>query len=181
MTQAQAQYKRHFDKSVSVLPEFRPSEEIFLDRPPGFSATALENEDGHRRLLPRTTGPYRVIAADKNTITIDRDVLRNTVAIDRVTLAPPEPTAGLTAKPTRKLRAPPPVTVDPNITVPAATDTQLPPDTEFAIDRIVRHGEEGDGTPIYRVRWYGYFPRDDTWELTGNIPDNFLCSYHARR
>lgn len=51
MTKAQAQYKPQFDKTVSVLPELRPVEEVFLDGPPDFSAMALENEDGYRKLL----------------------------------------------------------------------------------------------------------------------------------
>ena len=181
MTQAQAQYKRHFDKTVSALPEFRPGEEIFLDRPPDFSATALENEDGHRKLLPKTTGPYRVISSNENTVIIDRDGLRDTVAIDRVTRAPPMATSRQPETLTGRRRKPPPVTVDPESTVPVTGEASPTPEREFAIDRIVGHGEDNDGLPIYRVRWYGYSPQDDTWEPAGNIPDNFLRRYHARQ
>ena len=185
LTHAQAQYKRQFDKTVSEPPTFLPGEEVFLDRPPDFSATALENEDGHRKLLPKTTGPYRIISADDNTVTIDRNGLKDTVSTDRVTRAPPQVITRLTDPSVGTRREPPPVTVDPDSTVPVTPNTVTPdgappPEPEYAIDRIVGHGEDDKGRPLYRVRWYGYPPEDDTWEPAGNIPDNFLRRYHAR-
>lgn len=71
LTQAQAQPKINLDRTVSALSEFVEGQEIFLDRPPDLSATSLEREDGHRKLLAKTTGPFRVISANQDTVTIN--------------------------------------------------------------------------------------------------------------
>lgn len=101
LTHAQTQYKRKFNKPVSVLSKFRGGEEIFLDRPPHSSATALENEDGHRKLLTTTTGPYRVIFADKKTFTIDPDGLQGTVSIDQASSGSARTRLPVNGKPSR--------------------------------------------------------------------------------
>ena len=90
LTQPHAQYKRSSNKTVSTLAEFAKRQEIFLDRTLQFSATALENDDGHRKLLAKTTGPFRVISPNQDTVTINQDGLRDTVSIGRFIAAPSE-------------------------------------------------------------------------------------------
>jgi Chromo (CHRromatin Organisation MOdifier) domain len=48
---------------------------------------------------------------------------------------------------------------------------------EFAIERIVdaQYGEDGEN--LCRVRWVGYTPEEDTWELASNLPPHFLRRY----
>ncbi|CDF32213.1 unnamed protein product [Chondrus crispus] len=201
LTHAQAQYKRNFDKAVRTLPSFEVGQEVFLDRPPDFSATPLENEDGHRKLLPKTTGPYRFIKApvDGDTVTIERNGLLDAVSINRVTKVPQPsipkapssvrstpmaipPASGTTppekASVSRTTRT---VSIDPDSEVPVHQDpAEAEADTEHAIDRIVAHGEADDGSPLYRVRWFGYSPKEDTWERADNLPENFIRRYRAR-
>lgn len=50
---------------------------------------------------------------------------------------------------------------------------------EFAIDRMLGHGDDGDGLPVYSVRWCGHSSKDDTWKPVTNIPENFLRRYHV--
>jgi hypothetical protein len=53
---------------------------------------------------------------------------------------------------------------------------------EFAIERIVdaQYGEDGEN--LCRVRWVGYTPEEDTWELASNLPPHFLRRYeNAKR
>lgn len=43
-------------------------------------------------------------------------------------------------------------------------DTPEECDDLYVVDRIVAHKETTPGTYIYKVRWEGYQPEDDTWE-----------------
>ena len=48
---------------------------------------------------------------------------------------------------------------------------------EYVVDRIVDVGRDAQGGKMYRVRWFGYLPEDDTWESEGNIPKHFIRRY----
>lgn len=37
-------------------------------------------------------------------------------------------------------------------------------DREYYIEKIIAHGRADDGSLLYKVRWKGYGPADDTWE-----------------
>jgi hypothetical protein len=59
---------------------------------------------------------------------------------------------------------------------------------EYVMDRIVTHeladGSEPSnpaGTLLYRVRWYGFDPCDDTWEPISNLPRSHVLRYHKRK
>ncbi len=73
--------------------------------------------------------------------------------------------------------------------------TQLPSrdvdthDQEYVVERIISHGINEDpehptarvGETTYRVRWYGYEEKDDTYEPVRNLPRNKIVSYHKRK
>ena len=60
---------------------------------------------------------------------------------------------------------------------------------EYVIDNIVSHGINEDskhpsaklGETTYRVRWHGYSPSDDTYELIHHLPRNKVVSYYKKK
>ena len=61
--------------------------------------------------------------------------------------------------------------------------------SEYVIDRIVSHGINDDtdhpsadvGETTYRIRWYGYSAKDDTYEPIRHLPRNKVVSYYKRK
>jgi Chromo (CHRromatin Organisation MOdifier) domain len=45
---------------------------------------------------------------------------------------------------------------------------------EYVVERIVDVESDDVGQPLYRIRWMGYSPEEDTWEPTGNLPSHFI-------
>ncbi len=60
---------------------------------------------------------------------------------------------------------------------------------EFALEPIIAHGVNDDpehpsadlGESMYKVRWTGYGPADDTVEPIHHLPRNAVVSYCRRR
>jgi Chromo (CHRromatin Organisation MOdifier) domain len=52
---------------------------------------------------------------------------------------------------------------------------------EYVVERIVDAQSDDVGQPLYRVRWMGYSPEEDTWEPTGNLPSHFIRRYWRTR
>ena len=59
---------------------------------------------------------------------------------------------------------------------------------EFVIDKVVdhkvyrnrRHKFANVGELLFKVRWYGYEPADDTWEPIKHLPRSKVLSYVKR-
>ena len=59
---------------------------------------------------------------------------------------------------------------------------------EFVIDKVVdhklnknrRHKFVNVGEPLFRVRWYGYGPDQDTWEPVRYLPRSKILQYVKR-
>ncbi|XP_020798015.1 heterochromatin protein 1 isoform X2 [Drosophila serrata] len=49
------------------------------------------------------------------------------------------------------------------------TATPADPEKEWTVERIVDCVEDDDGSNIYRIRWKGFGPKDDTWEPEANL------------
>ncbi|PXF49123.1 hypothetical protein BWQ96_01072 [Gracilariopsis chorda] len=99
---AQKRYKADFDKSICFVRKFSPGDYVYLDRPPKEKHLA---EDIAAKLVPRSTGPYRVIKSTGHTVTIDRDGLQDILSTDRVSMAP-RPSGGAIHHPTRSASVP---------------------------------------------------------------------------
>ena len=67
-------------------------------------------------------------------------------------------------------------------------DTDLEPD-EFILEKILAHRKNRSskhptaaiGETVYRLRWTGYKPSDDSWEPIINIPRSHVLRYHKRK
>ena len=67
---------------------------------------------------------------------------------------------------------------------PPLAPPSTPPDDparEYVIDKIVEHEEDGDGNLFLKVRWYGYEPKDDTWQLVSTLPRSKVVQYYSRQ
>jgi hypothetical protein len=45
---------------------------------------------------------------------------------------------------------------------------------EYVVERLVDVGQDGKGRRLYRVRWLGYKPEEDTWEPAENLPQHVI-------
>jgi transposase InsO family protein len=52
---------------------------------------------------------------------------------------------------------------------------------EYAIERLVDIGYGEDGVPLYRVRWVGYSPEEDTWESSQHLPPHFVRRFEKAK
>ena len=82
---ARALYKKYADRSVRHEPVFSKRDFVFLSRPPDKAKTAREKAEdlAQSKLRLKTLGPFEVIDANAETVTIIWDRLPLTVSIDR--------------------------------------------------------------------------------------------------
>lgn len=57
------------------------------------------------------------------------------------------------------------------------TPESAQPNEEFEVERIVDAGLTEDGQEVYRIRWRGYPPNQDTWEPAHNLPEILIRAY----
>jgi Chromo (CHRromatin Organisation MOdifier) domain len=56
-----------------------------------------------------------------------------------------------------------------------------PGDREFVVEKLVGAANGEDGQHLYRVRWWGYDPEEDTWEPAEQLPAHFIWRYWRSR
>jgi Chromo (CHRromatin Organisation MOdifier) domain len=49
--------------------------------------------------------------------------------------------------------------------------------TEFVVERLVSQEYRNGGDFYFKVRWFGYDPEDDTWELWDSLPEAKVMRY----
>lgn len=49
--------------------------------------------------------------------------------------------------------------------------------TEHVVEKIVEYADTVEGS-LYRVRWWRFKAKYDTWERPEHIPENFIRRYH---
>ncbi|CAN8062790.1 unnamed protein product [Agarophyton chilense] len=148
LTKAQRRYKCNFDEAVWNKLTFGRGDLVYLDRPPKDSE---ELEDTTRKLLPRSTGPYKVLKANEHTITLLIDGLQDNVSIDRVKRAPsssgPPKSQPLAQRKNHDLRStlksPHPLREFPR--------SRLAPQTRWSVPTIMTHRSQP--TPIDLPLW----------------------------
>ena len=82
---ARAAYKRYADRSATHVPIFEKDDFVLIRRPPTEAKTTQERDENiaQSKLRYRMTGPYRVVSATPETVTIDLDGQHITVSNDR--------------------------------------------------------------------------------------------------
>lgn len=71
-------------------------------------------------------------------------------------------------------------TLPEDTSVPTREKTRTPEvsEQEYVVDKLVDVWEALDGrSRVYRVRWLGYNPDEDTWEAEENLPKHFIRRY----
>jgi hypothetical protein len=64
------------------------------------------------------------------------------------------------------------------VTTPEEDDTAL--EGGYVFERITDMRQRSDGSVLYKVRWYGYVPSEDTWEPSAHFSEDALWRYHRR-
>lgn len=188
-SKAQQRYKRYFNKKVLVTPNFRVGESWFLERPPENALSQSKRLAGEEKskFLPKVTGSFKVLADNRDTVTIYYKGITNTIYIDRATAVPGcenerrgqgnvEDDAQVTEE--QQISYANSEKADKKSKEPAteATETQ----TEYVVDHIIGHKKVRNKIH-YRVRWYGYTAEDVTIEPAKNTPQKFITSYWKRQ
>jgi Integrase zinc binding domain/Integrase core domain/Chromo (CHRromatin Organisation MOdifier) domain len=156
LREAQRRYKLAFDRSV------RPKNKDVTKGGWVFLRREAAGPEGGTKLDELADGPYEVQNAEGHTLVIrvgDDDIR---VSADRVTPAPV-----------------------PHVRPPLREESSTNPTgedegQEYVFERIMGYREAEDGSPRYRVRWYGYGRDADTWEPGAHLPMNALRRYHRR-
>ena len=52
---------------------------------------------------------------------------------------------------------------------------------EYVVDHVVAHRDDDDGKLVFRVRWYGYTPEEDTEEPISHVRRSHVIFYCRRK
>jgi hypothetical protein len=167
LEKAQARYKAVYDAHVRQRNAEIISGDLVLVK------TFTDSGGLAPKLLSPTAGPYHVVARTEHSFkvrTAHRDVW---VHSDRVTKAPtPEDLPDGVRY----------------VSDSADTDDdsgQEPEDigdtTEFVVERLVSHEYRNGGGLYFKVRWFGYDPEEDTWELWDSLPEAMVMKYMRKK
>ena len=150
----QARYKRDFDKRIRrINSRLRPGEYVYLNLTDGGKTS--------NKLASRAVGPYRVLANDRRTITIDRDGATERVSAYRCVYAPPPTDAPRTST-----------------TTPGDLADKVTEGTQYAVEQLLRHRTMEDGITEFVIKWADYDP--PTWTARTHVPEELVSRYAKR-
>ena len=163
----QQSYKQQFDAHVRSrkLPTMGSyvylRRHVTMDKRTPESATQKKNN----KLCYRVLGPFEVLRTNTelSTVTILKDGLEDTVSLDHVVPSP------------RLARVREEMTGD----QPQSRTDHPHEFSRYVFDRIVNHGYDptDKSRMMYRVRWHGYQPDQDTWQFAKDLPYNTAVRY----
>ena len=172
LTASQKRFKDDFGKKVRSRPVVGAGDSVYVDRPPR-PITSVERRTRAQgttgtdelcvKLLPRTEGPFRVRSATDTTVLIEQDGVENRVGIDCITKMPRGRRDNVT-----------PATRN------ESDEEASTPGAEYVVDFIVGH-RTAPGRVEYKVRWYVYTAREDTYEPADGLPQPFIDRYWRTR
>jgi len=201
----QNRYKKDFDKAVkSPNRKLRAGDKVFLHLE-GTSQEETLLGRTRSKLDFKSMGPYVVIANNGYTFDIDVDGIPERVSSDRIRPAPPstvvqQPAEAEDSKaadagsdeitPKEPLKSTTEVGTarKPQDQTAEAIPTKAPESSgkptsedEYVIDKICEEAEDDDGQPIFRIRWYNFGPKDDTWESEDQIPAPLVAAFRKTK
>ena len=150
---------------------------MFVQRPPGYALSKEEQylNTARSKLLPKSYGPFEVTDIIGDLITINENGIRHTISVDRVSLdhsrrqpnddSLPKTTPSETKNPYKSAHS----NVTPTPSSAYSSDLHV-------LDKIVEHHTH-KRQRIYKIRWYGYDPKNDKWEPAHHLPQSLTDKY----
>jgi len=146
---AQARYKQALDKRVKArLEALRVGDWVFVK----------SHENQGDKLVFKTLGPYQVLKTDGRRLTIESDDGIRSINGNHATRAP-EALEGDPAS-ARALA---------EWKVPSLASSASKP-IEAVFDHFVGQGYDEHERIMLKVRWFGYGPREDSWNYVEDLP-----------
>ena len=197
LLQTQRRYKRNYDERIlQRLRNLKPGDYVFREIP--------EHPIGvNPKLTSQVDGPYEVLRIDWPTVVINDGRRAVRVNANRLVHAPapaptsesstttppsiPSPARFTHTRPRHQAQVRTPPTITPR-TLPPRTSRgvnrrflqEAPTDDRYEVEDIVDAGVADDGKTLYRIRWKGYSPEQDTWEPARNLPRDLIRDYRRR-
>jgi RNase H-like domain found in reverse transcriptase/Reverse transcriptase (RNA-dependent DNA polymerase)/Integrase zinc binding domain/Chromo (CHRromatin Organisation MOdifier) domain/Integrase core domain len=180
---AQTRYKRNFDSHVrGKNTDLKEGDEAYV------KVEVTEMGRNHK-LESLVQGPYKVLENAGHTFRLQIGDEQVRISSDRVTRAPsrevdPVETPSVSSTPSiaSALRTPRSLLRSQR---PKKTVRFLLPEPEvereYVVERIIDAQSDNNEQTLYRVRWLGYTPDEDTWEPEGNLPSHFIRRYWRKR
>jgi Chromo (CHRromatin Organisation MOdifier) domain len=195
LSASQLRYKKDHDRGVSRQKNAHVREGDYV-----YVRVEVTEVGRSHKMDSLVHGPYRVVENAGHTFRLQMglDVIR--ISSDRVTPAPPNSIDNQPRSTAFDATGGPP-TSDPGPVSPPVVEPETPnaprqrkvarkrvhwaPETEtrartrdeYVIERIVDSGVGEDGAMVYRVRWVGYSPEEDSWQLAEHLPSHFVRRY----
>jgi transposase InsO family protein len=161
LEEAQARYKRNYDGSIREKNKTtRNGDWVYVRR-------EVHDSNVNPKLDSPVDGPFQVVKTDGHTLVLQQGETQVRVSSDRITPAPAPPS---TLSPRTPMEDPG------SQTTPRGEEDE----PEYVVERIVGAKQLADGSLHYKVRWYGYYPEEDTWEPAHHLPKDILRRYHQR-
>lgn len=176
-----ALYERLFNRRVRHQLVVLPKGWVYVDKPPVAKRWDAETAAKYPSSLPalKEDGPYQVRRVKTHTMTVDIRGIHNLISINRVTLARTHRGAGLSTESPQDERVDGRADAESR---PALDDEDADHPLEYSAKKFVA-GRQQDDVTQYRERWYGYKPREGSWDPVEHIPQHFIKRYrdHYRR
>jgi hypothetical protein len=173
---AQTRYKRNFESHVrGKNADLKEGDEAYV------KVEVTEMGRNHK-LESLFQGPYKVLENAKHALRLQIGDEQVRISSDSVTKAPSREFNPVETPPASSTPSVPPA-LSPTDGIPRSqrrkkTVRFLLPEPEverdYVIERIVDAQSDNAGQPLYRVRWMGYNPEEDTWEPEGNLPSHLF-------
>jgi len=69
------------------------------------------------------------------------------------------------------------VATDTRTQQPQAESSKKQDAKEYVIDRICEEAKDDEGDTLFRVRWFNFGPKDDTWEPEDILPPPLVAAF----